>query len=125
MKPNASDAPMQDGTRASPTGPIQQVDEMIGRSMKSKFAKKPIVLLAAAILTVSLAGCEPKKVEETPDEGSNETNDPSAVDERGDGQGLHEEPIVLEDGRTITCVVYDGDNGNGGVSCDWIGPVDR
>ena len=93
--------------------------------MKTTGVKKPIVLLATVILTASLAGCEPKKVEETPDEASTETNDPSAVDEHGDGQGIREEPIVLEDGRTITCVVYDGDNGNGGVSCDWIGPVDQ
>lgn len=92
--------------------------------MKTTHAKKPVILLTIIILTASLAGCEPKKVEEPP-EGSDETNDPSVVDERGDGQGLHEEPIVLEDGRTITCVVYDGDNGNGGVSCDWIGPVDQ
>ena len=93
--------------------------------MTTTHVKKPVILLATIILTASLAGCEPKKVEEAPDEGSNETNDPSVVEERGDGQGLHEEPIVLEDGRTITCVVYDGDNGNGGVSCDWIGPVDQ
>lgn len=93
--------------------------------MKTKRMATPLALLAAVTLTVTLAGCEPKKVEEQPDEGSSETNDPSEVDEHGDGQGLHEEPIVLEDGRTITCVVYDGENGNGGVSCDWIGPVDR
>lgn len=93
--------------------------------MNTSKLTKPLLLLTAGILAASLAGCESKRVEDTPEEGSNETNDPSVVEERGDGQGLHEEPIVLEDGRTITCVVYDGDNGNGGVSCDWIGDVDR
>lgn len=93
--------------------------------MKTTSVKKPVLLLATVILTAAMAGCQPTKVEEAPEDESNETNDPSVVDERGDGQGLHEEPIVLEDGRTITCVVYDGDNGNGGVSCDWIGPVDQ
>lgn len=98
---------------------------VIGKTMKTASMKKPLVLLATIILTASLAGCEPKKVEQQPDEGANETNDPSVVDEQGDGQGLHEEPIVLEDGRTITCVVYEGDDGRGGLSCDWIGEVDR
>ncbi|WP_350270818.1 hypothetical protein AAFP32_04505 [Brevibacterium sp. CBA3109] len=93
--------------------------------MKTTSVKKSLVLIATAILTTALAGCQPTKVEEAPEDGSNETNDPSVLDERGDGQGLHEEPIVLEDGRTITCVVYDGEDGNGGVSCDWIGPVDQ
>lgn len=93
--------------------------------MKTTVGKKPVVVLAAAILTLTLAGCEPQRVDEEPDEGSSETHDPSAVDEHGDGQGLYEEPIVLEDGRTITCVVYDGDTGQGGISCDWIGPVDQ
>lgn len=83
-----------------------------------------LALTAAVIAVIALTGCEPQRVDEEP-KGSSETNDPSVVDERGDGQGLHEEPIVLEDGRTITCVVYDGENGQGGVSCDWIGEVDQ
>lgn len=29
-----------------------------------------------------------------------------------------EQDMVLEDGRVVTCVVYDG-NRSGGVSCDW------
>ena len=33
-------------------------------------------------------------------------------------EGLFESPIVLKDGRTITCIVYSSGY-QGGLSCDW------
>jgi hypothetical protein len=60
--------------------------------MKTTSVKKPVVLLTTVILTSALAGCQPTKVDEAPEDESNETNDPSVVDERGDGQGCTKNP---------------------------------
>lgn len=92
--------------------------------MKTNPMKWTATMIAAVGVTIAVTGCQPTRVEEDPDAGSSETVDPGVVEERGDGQLLREEPIVLEDGRTITCVIYDSDTGSG-VSCDWIGPIDR
>lgn len=91
-----------------------------GQAMREYGPK--LTLTAAVIAVMALMGCEPQRVDEEP-EGSSETNDPSVVDERGDGQGLHEEPVVLEDGRTITCVVYSW--GSSIVDIDFHSPEGR
>lgn len=67
--------------------------------------KKAIIALAAAGVLL-LSGCA--------SEGS---DDSRAGDE---SSNLYERTITLEDGRTVTCVVYTQYQ-KGGLSCDWEG----
>jgi len=60
---------------------------------------KKITAVAAVVLVMALAGCSGSEQER-----STET--------------LRQESIVLEDGRTVECVIYASYN-NGGLSCDW------
>lgn len=58
---------------------------------------------AALALTFALAGC-------------------SSSDRVRNGDDLRETMIRLQDGRVVTCVVYDDSRyAQGGLSCDWDG----
>lgn len=39
-------------------------------------------------------------------------------DNTGLDEGIHEVPVELKDGRTVTCILYKGYR-KGGLSCDW------
>ena len=61
---------------------------------------KKITAVAAAALVMALAGCA------------------SGSEQERSTETLRQESIVLEDGRTVECVIYASYN-NGGLSCDW------
>ena len=67
-----------------------------------------------ALSALLLAGCN--VLNETSDRQS--SNPEQTQEEKSDAE-LDEVQINLKDGRTITCVKYDGYNGRGGLSCDW------
>lgn len=62
---------------------------------------KIAALIGAALLALSLTGCEPQGAEQS-----------------SSTRALREESITLHDGRQITCVVY-ASGYQGGLSCDW------
>lgn len=85
---------------------------MIGRAKRSPWTWPLLVLIAILALVMVgtilalLTGCAP---------GGN-MDEPVAVDDRnGDVEERH---VLLNDGRSITCIVYDSYQ-EGGISCDW------
>lgn len=67
--------------------------------------KRVLAALSAGAVVLGLVGCA------SPYEAS--SNSVVTSDE------LVERVVTLADGRTITCIVYDGYLGRGGLSCDW------
>lgn len=62
-------------------------------------------LLGALVLTFALAGCSATREGAMPEHNT---------------RGLSQREITLDDGRSVTCIVYGKVNG-GGLSCDWEG----
>jgi len=81
--------------------------------------KKTVSLKVAAVIAcfavLGLVGCSklPADTDKYSIKGS---------DSDGSGYELRESSIILEDGRKITCVTYDGTGTSNsvGVSCDWV-----
>ena len=73
--------------------------------------KRIVAVFAASAVAMSLAGCA--SVYES---DSVEPNEFGEVEKTN--KNLSEESITLSDGRTITCILYNGID-EGGISCDW------
>lgn len=75
------------------------------------------LLIASALVSVALlTGCSPAAGED--DWGVDDTHVPVGIDTAN--EDVEERRVLLEDGRMVTCIVYDSYQ-EGGISCDWDG----
>jgi hypothetical protein len=78
--------------------------------------KRIVAAVTAGALLLSLAGCASHTYwDESDDDFA--SDDFESSEENSDY--LHETSFTLSDGRTVTCIMYDGTSYAGGLSCDW------